>query len=524
MPRNFGDDSPFFTPGRTSNDRIRRDFRPGVMNLEERSLMTTVIPYAPFKGTRTTYAEIIKPDVYALKGTLPSISNPAYQPQDFSLSFAVTAGALSSGSKASIGFDSTTAKGAFAELSVEGPDTIASGTNQQPIITVADGVLTIDIGNFNNKPLPYEIDVTVTPPPAPPPHVLIVSFAKNAASTPLESNGDYNLTYQVSGSNLPSNSKPTLAVYWATGTTAASIIPGLNPVATGPLTQAVGTWTFPVHTFQMLNPPATATNLIAVLDNTHALPVSEESNTVVTLSTTGVPLQYKVLGDTWLSEPLSFELQSTLLGAVDPAANAPTREQRVSLWLQKYSSYIKSTAKTFDIDPIAIAGAIAWEAIQNVSIFSARAVGPGKVHVFDNFPYVSHTTSPAAFVEGNTRYAPTIPASPLADDLEWRTAILKTPKGAITYIAAIMNAYATEVEIANRTTKAGFPAIRNNPGVLAALYNGSPIHLQTAQADLAAKRAGGTISFSTDGTTMGQWVAYAANLTFLEESIGVPSP
>ena len=56
---------------------------------------------------------------------------------------------------------------------------------------------------------------------------------------------------------------------------------------------------------------------------------------------------------------LSFELEKTA-----PVAN--TREDRVELWLRRHSRRINLEAGRRHIDPRAIAGAIAWEAIVNV--------------------------------------------------------------------------------------------------------------------------------------------------------------
>jgi len=85
-----------------------------------------------------------------------------------------------------------------------------------------------------------------------------------------------------------------------------------------------------------------------------------------------------------VSEPsrLSFELQTN-----SPLAD--TRADRVELWLRRYRDTINTEAAHFRIDPRAVAGAIAWEALFNVAVTepyftSFRAVGPGKVHVTDS--------------------------------------------------------------------------------------------------------------------------------------------
>jgi len=138
----------------------------------------------------------------------------------------------------------------------------------------------------------------------PPPHISILSFAKNSANIPLNSNGDYDLTYRVSSFVLPDNPNLILAEYWATGTTAASIIRETPPVATDRLDQAIGTHTFSIPIAKLINPPAAAKNLVAVLDNNHVLPPSEESNSVVPIDPFNSPY-----ADTGIDARLSFELQ-----------------------------------------------------------------------------------------------------------------------------------------------------------------------------------------------------------------------
>ena len=346
----------------------------------------------------------------------------------------------------------------------------------------------------------------------PTPHISIISFAKNAASTPLTSNGDYDLTYQVSGNNLPNNLKPTLAVYWATDMTAASIIPNIPLVATSPLSLVVGTYMFHVHIAQLINPPANATNLVAVLDNNHVLPASEETNTVAAIGS--------------LNSPLSFELQSQYqtfppfyVSVRVPAPDASTREQRVFLWLRNYEGEIKATASHYHIDPVAIAGAIAWEALQNVHS-SVKAYGPGKPHAYE----ISYGPSMAEEAE-SLGYLPKV-------SLLERISLLSTPEGSIKYIGAIMGAFA-DIEQKVRGSAA---MIRYRPDFLTSLFNGislpkryipgatyysaptdpkSPIRLGNATAYFAYKQFN-NLGYDPN-PMMGQWVLN--NFDYLEKSI-----
>jgi hypothetical protein len=342
------------------------------------------------------------------------------------------------------------------------------------------------------------------------------SFIRNGSTSSnnftTTSNGDLDVNYSVSGASLTTISNLTYGVYWATGPSVADIIPSsAPPVASGTLNGSVGTHSFPITIANLATPPSQATYLVAVLD----------SHQVINEANRNAAIGVIPLSDPKISGPLSFELQTNTQTSAPPGL---TREQRVFLWLQHNAADIKATATKYNIDPVAIAGAIAWEALQNVLKSSLRAVGPGKVHYWDYNPLAPDTV--AAFVEGNSRYNPVLPVpkSSFIDPLSQRILILLTSNGSIEYIAAIMNAYATEVDIANRTTNAGFPSIRKSPGILATMYNGSSIHLSTAQADLAAKKAGGSTTFSTQGTTMGQWVAYGPNLLFLEAALGVSTP
>jgi len=379
-------------------------------------------------------------------------------------------------------------------------------------LTVGNHLITADYsgdsnysGSFGSVPQTVEA----------PPHVSIVSFAKDSASNSLTSNGDYDLTYLVSGSNLPNNPKLTVAVYWATSTTAASIIPNLPPVATGPLQQAVNSqpYTFPIHIAQLINPPAKATNLIAIIDPIHVLPASEETNTVVPLSTSGLPLDYLLLGDTWLSEPVSYELDS-----IAPALKvAITREQRVFLWIAQYANTIKATANVYDVDPRAIAGAIAWEALQNVqgSIGKLKnGYGPGKIH----------PSGDTLAVEGTNIYGHYLTIQPNL------LGYLQDPTHAITYIAAIMNAYAVNAKAVGIDLRAVTNPTSKNPssnaGILASYYNGVKdangiqVNLANAHSYFINRIKTITNSPLTHNTWMGQWVDN--NLAWLAKALGIP--
>lgn len=146
---------------------------------------------------------------------------------------------------------------------------------------------------------------------------------------------------------------------------------------------------------------------------------------------------------------------------------APTAEQRVSSWLGDQAERIKTTAARFRIDPRAVAGAIAWEALFNVTDGKPPlhpVYGPGKVHFYPNLPQ-GQTTFDAEAVEGTHRYGD-YAYLPVREFWLERPRLLRTSEGAITYIAAIMNAYAVEAETA------GYSQIRRQPEILGTFFNG----------------------------------------------------
>ncbi len=329
-------------------------------------------------------------------------------------------------------------------------------------------------------------------------NIQFLSFAKNVGRSrealgEQGSNGDMEVRYRVSGAQLPNDANVTLAVYWARGPREADKIEERAAVVTAPLMRTAGEHVFAVKISRLIDPPSGATHLIVVLDNGRALAETRESDNVGAIGN--------------LNGRLSFELQSS-------APSAVTREERVRLWLRSYADLIRRTGAEFNIDPVAIAGAIAWEALQNVNWFSARGAGPGKVHVFEFFGRAD-----AELVEGTYRYGHFLPRLSLLD----RIATVRQPEGAIRYIAAIMNAYATEAETAPSGRN-----IRQRPGILASYYVGEG---QIVPGD----RSAGVIRLENaaegfrrrfmnpqelrPGTSMGQWVAH--NEDYLKAALGL---
>jgi hypothetical protein len=184
-------------------------------------------------------------------------------------------------------------------------------------------------------------------------------------------------------------------------------------------------------------------------------------------------------------------------------ADAPissSAHTRVKKWLAANKSDIIASETFFMVDRRAIAGAIAWEAMENILPISARAVGPGKVH---------YSTSRLPFVEGD----------PVAKQIEQagympkqsmskRKEILATPQGAIKYIAAIMKAEADEA------VKAGYH-LNCNPPMLTTFYNAWDF--PGVKSLFATKKAPSPL---VPNDKMGGWVD--KNINFLEDAVGKP--
>lgn len=190
--------------------------------------------------------------------------------------------------------------------------------------------------------------------------------------------------------------------------------------------------------------------------------------------------------------PLSFELQDAPLS--DDA------RQRVKLWLRMNLRHITAAETQFGIDRRAIAGAIAWEALENIRTVAARASGPGKVHYSANLG--PGEGDPVAKQVEQAGYLP-------PQKMEQRKEILKTAAGAIRYIAAIMRAEADEA------AKSGY-YLNCDPPMLATFYNAWD--LNDLKNFFAKRKAPAPLS---PNDTMGTWVAQ--NEDFLEDAIGKPA-
>jgi hypothetical protein len=174
-------------------------------------------------------------------------------------------------------------------------------------------------------------------------------------------------------------------------------------------------------------------------------------------------------------------------------------EKQVFACLNAWRSVIENAESTFRVSRLAIAGAVAWELLENVRTWSPRSTGFGKVHLYNyNF---RGTVAEQAESRGY------LPKKTYSE----RKLILTTPEGAITYVAGIMAA------IADITTRHGFGDIRNDPVMLTNVYQSKD--LDEWEAHLKKKRAGSTLA---GGNPMDIWVA--KNNAFLTAAVGTPTP
>lgn len=198
---------------------------------------------------------------------------------------------------------------------------------------------------------------------------------------------------------------------------------------------------------------------------------------------------------------ISFELQSACtLPEVEGRYSPAWR--RVESWLRLRQNLIIGAEEKWSVDRRAIAGAIAWEALQNVcgSHFWSRATGPGKFHyklqLWESGPLLAREVEEAGYLS-------------LRSESD-RKAVLSTDAGAIEYIAAAMRALA-DIVAARR-----YPPQDTywNPVNLANWYQGETLTKLKARYE---KRS--YPDSLVPGNTMALWLQ--ANLGFIEDAVGV---
>lgn len=191
-------------------------------------------------------------------------------------------------------------------------------------------------------------------------------------------------------------------------------------------------------------------------------------------------------------------------------------EMQVLAWLRANALSIAKAEKRFRVDRRAIAGAIAWEMLQNVKSGPGIDVGPGKVHTFQGdkksiiktflmlawHAYISGDMGVGTWakdVEGKKYLGPQSDTS--------RRRILSSPEGAITYIGAIM------ADIADTCDKYGRQNIHGDPVILTNVYQSrSPEEWENM-----LKRLPKSHRFA-GGNPMDTWVA--SHMSFIEDGVG----
>jgi hypothetical protein len=192
---------------------------------------------------------------------------------------------------------------------------------------------------------------------------------------------------------------------------------------------------------------------------------------------------------------------SDLSDELSEAPMAPTGKERVQLWMKKYAGILELAEKRHGVDRRAIAGAIAWEALQNVqnSTWPGRWSGAGKVH---NREFKVQEGNPASKVVGDEGYLPPRTEKERQKENE-------DPVGAITFVATIMQAHAEAAD-------AGKYDIRGDPGMLCTFYNSWDI-ATTRGYFPKTKKAPDALT----PNVMGSWVE--AELGWIESATGKPN-
>lgn len=223
-------------------------------------------------------------------------------------------------------------------------------------------------------------------------------------------------------------------------------------------------------------------------------------------------------------EDVSYEIRSSYAPVPTTLVGLNPAELQVLSWLRAHAHLIVEAEQRFRVDRRAIAGAIAWEMLENV-VHHPRfkiSVGEGKVHTYYGnrstlwgnaksivtqmrirLPYGDPGNDTSAKEVEDFGYLP-------PQTFDNRVAILSTTTGAITYIAAIMAA------VADLAAQHGFDDVRSNPVILTNVYQGRTL----LDWDAALKTKPRGTSFS-GGNPMDVWVS--AHIAFLEDGVGRPN-
>lgn len=175
----------------------------------------------------------------------------------------------------------------------------------------------------------------------------------------------------------------------------------------------------------------------------------------------------------------------------------PNREPRaaVAYWLRNHSLEIAQAERHFNVSRIAIAGAIAWEALNNPQVASLKAVGAGKMHLQADPGDITW----AEAVENAGKMPKLTP--------EQRREKLRDSRIAIFYIAAAFDLMCEDAEkrgfyLRSSTDVLGFLYHAKSPGKWAKLISTKPLNE----------------SWLIPSGGMGEWIG--TNQQCLEQAVG----
>ena len=214
-----------------------------------------------------------------------------------------------------------------------------------------------------------------------------------------------------------------------------------------------------------------------------------------------------------IRDQLRLPGQAKISVELQDAPEASTSTGRVFLWLVKNISGIVDTERAYSVDRRAIAGAIAWEALQNpkdsleqelrTATGTARFSGPGKVHYKESLLPTTSYTPPGITAAIEIEQRGKLPVQ----TEEQRRQILATTAGALRYIGAIMR------ECSDIAAQSGY-YLDCDPPSLATFYNSWDVH--EVERLFSQRRAPAPLA----ANEMGTWVT--ENMTFIEMAVGKP--
>ena len=254
------------------------------------------------------------------------------------------------------------------------------------------------------------------------------------------------------------------------------------------------------------------------------------TNARIPMPKTGPAEGFRYLHTDSEGEYISYELRDAPPMCVPTTLRSMNLEQmRVLAWLQKYRGDIVTAASKYKVDRRAIAGVIAWEALENVhGAFggglrkaAGMIVGPGKPHLL-RLDVCGRGDSAAICLTDDNTWPKAAEDAGIIDKQDAgipffggdRAKVMATPEGAIQYIGASMDLIAQIYE------KAGSPGIcnppiRHNPVILTNIYQGKDP--SEWEARVKKIKPGEELQ---GGNEMDVWVG--SHLQYLQDGVGTP--